>query len=64
VLNREFGDVVGSSCEVGNCGTCKIRVTCGKVEHRGTALTEEDKQGEMLACVSRGVGRIVVEYEE
>ena len=64
VLNREFGDVVGSSCEVGNCGTCKIRVTCGQVEHRGTALTEGEKKGEMLACVSRGIGRITVEYEE
>lgn len=64
VLNREFGDVVGSSCEVGNCGTCKIKVTCGQVEHRGTALTKEEKGSEMLACVSRGVGRIIIEYDE
>ncbi|KAI1634846.1 pyruvate kinase-like protein [Biscogniauxia mediterranea] len=56
------GDVVPSSCEVGNCGTCKVVVKCGEVEHRGTGLGEEEKrEGAMLSCVSRGVGRIVVE---
>lgn len=65
VLQRVFGEgVVGSSCEVGNCGTCKVKVTCGKVEHRGTALSEEDKEGEMLSCVSRGVGKIEIEIGE
>ncbi|CCC09030.1 unnamed protein product [Sordaria macrospora k-hell] len=33
----------------------------GRVEHRGTALSAEEKEGAMLACVSRGVGRIVIE---
>jgi ferredoxin-NADP reductase len=61
VLEKAFGDVVASSCGVGNCGTCRVRVKCGKVEHRGTALTGEDKEKEMLTCVSRGVGRIVIE---
>ncbi|KAI1486564.1 pyruvate kinase-like protein [Biscogniauxia mediterranea] len=55
-------DVVPSSCEVGNCGTCKVLVKSGEVEHRGTGLGEEEKrEGAMLSCVSRGVGRIVVE---
>jgi ferredoxin-NADP reductase len=64
VLQREFGDVVGSSCEVGNCGTCKVRLMCGKVEHRGTALSAEEKGDEMLSCVSRGVGKIEIEIGE
>lgn len=64
VLQREFGDVVGSSCEVGNCGTCKVTVKCGQVEHRGTALTLEEKEGALLSCVSRGVGKIEIEIGE
>ncbi|KAF2138207.1 uncharacterized protein K452DRAFT_290792 [Aplosporella prunicola CBS 121167] len=55
---RDAGLDVPSSCEAGNCGTCKVRVVAGRVEHRGTALSENEKKGEMLSCVSRGVGRI------
>ncbi|KAH8880020.1 MOSC domain-containing protein [Thozetella sp. PMI_491] len=61
VLQREFGDDIPSSCEVGNCGTCKINLKEGRVDHRGTALAEEEKATSMLACVSRGIGRIAVE---
>ncbi|KAH9906887.1 PK beta-barrel-protein domain-containing protein-like protein [Xylariomycetidae sp. FL2044] len=63
VLRRELGDEeeVPSSCEVGNCGTCKVNVLRGTVEHRGTALMEEEKGRAMLSCVSRGVGRIAIE---
>ena len=64
VLQREFGtDAVASSCEVGNCATCKITVRSGRIDHRGTALTEEEKAAGdcMLSCVSRGVGRIEIE---
>lgn len=62
VLQRRFGvDDVASSCEVGNCGTCKIRLRSGRVEHRGTGLTDEEKGETMLSCVSRGIGRIAVE---
>ncbi|PSR89039.1 MOSC domain-containing protein [Coniella lustricola] len=62
VLQRTFGDeAVPSSCEVGNCGTCKIRLKKGRVEHRGTGLPEDEKGENMLACVSRGLGQIEVE---
>ncbi|KAK4494891.1 hypothetical protein PRZ48_014247 [Zasmidium cellare] len=61
---KEAGFDVPSSCEVGTCGTCRIKVRKGRVEHRGTGLAEEDKDGEMLCCVSRGVGDIVVEDPE
>jgi ferredoxin-NADP reductase len=60
VLQKHF-DNVHSSCGVGNCGTCKIVLREGHVDHRGTALTNEEKADSMLSCVSRGVGRIVVE---
>jgi ferredoxin-NADP reductase len=68
-LRRRFeGDeqqqqlVPPSSCEVGNCGTCVVRLRAGRAEHRGSALGEEDwASGSMLSCVSRGVGRITIE---
>lgn len=62
-LRARFGaDQVPSSCEVGNCGTCVVRLRAGRADHRGSALGEEDKAaGSMLSCVSRGVGRITIE---
>jgi ferredoxin-NADP reductase len=61
VLKREFGDGVASSCEVGNCGTCRVPLMAGEVLHRGSALTAEERVGSMLSCVSRGIGRIEIE---
>jgi ferredoxin-NADP reductase len=58
---RDAGFDVPSSCEVGNCGTCRVGARRGKVEHRGTWLLEGEKEGAMLACVSRGVGRIILD---
>ncbi|KAI9172428.1 Carnitine monooxygenase reductase subunit [Paramyrothecium foliicola] len=52
VLHREIEDVP-SSCEVGNCGTCKVAVKEGRVDHRGTALTEADKSGAMRITLGR-----------
>ncbi|KAK5987493.1 Carnitine monooxygenase reductase subunit [Cladobotryum mycophilum] len=60
VLKREFGDVA-SSCEVGNCGTCKVALKSGRADHRGSALMPEEKDTAMLTCVSRGIGRIAIE---
>jgi ferredoxin-NADP reductase len=60
VLRREYPDIA-SSCEVGNCGTCKLSVRRGRVDHRGTALLPEEKETAMLSCVSRGIGRVVVD---
>ncbi|PVH73804.1 putative vanillate O-demethylase oxidoreductase [Cadophora sp. DSE1049] len=59
---REAGLEIGSSCEVGNCGTCKVTVCKGKVEHRGTGLMEIEKADSMLSCVSRGIGRITIDF--
>lgn len=61
---REAGLEVGSSCETGNCGTCRVFVKCGKIDHRGTGLSNEEQKSEMLSCVSRGVGHIEIGLPE
>ena len=59
---REAGLEVDSSCEAGNCGTCRVDVCSGQVEHRGSALSEEDRKEAMLSCVSRGIKHIVIDF--
>lgn len=61
---REAGLEVGSSCETGKCGTCRVAVRCGKIDHRGTGLTKEEQNKEMLSCISRGIGHIEVELPD
>lgn len=42
------------SCQQGFCGTCRIKVTDGTVEHRDTLLTDPERDaGYLLTCVSR-----------
>jgi ferredoxin len=42
------------SCRQGFCGTCRTRVLGGQVDHRGSLLTEPERNdGMMLVCVSR-----------
>jgi len=60
---RAAGLEVASSCETGSCGTCRIGMKSGKVSHRGEGLTKEEQGKEMLCCVSRGEGHIVVELD-
>ncbi|KAH8668421.1 pyruvate kinase-like protein [Xylariales sp. PMI_506] len=61
ILNGAGFDIE-SSCLVGNCGTCMVDYCNGEIEHRGLALEEEQKSETMLACVSRGKGRIVIDF--
>ncbi|KAF2804644.1 PK beta-barrel-protein domain-containing protein-like protein [Mytilinidion resinicola] len=58
---RETGFDIPSSCEAGNCGTCQVTVCGGRIEHRGTGLTDEEKENTMLSCVSRGIGEVSLE---
>jgi len=58
---KDAGFDIPSSCETGSCGTCRIPLKKGRVDHKGTSLSEEEKQNEILTCVSRGIGNIVVE---
>jgi ferredoxin-NADP reductase len=47
------------SCQQGYCGTCKVKVLAGQVDHRGRTVVGDD---EMLVCVSRAKGdRLVIE---
>ncbi|WP_329443974.1 PDR/VanB family oxidoreductase [Streptomyces canus] len=42
------------SCRQGFCGTCRVRVTQGRVDHRDRRLTATERAaGAMLPCVSR-----------
>ena len=58
---KTVGMDIDSSCEVGNCGTCKVDVCSGRVEHKGTGLMEDEKKSSMLSCVSRGIGQIILD---
>jgi tetrachlorobenzoquinone reductase len=46
-----------SSCEMGFCGTCEVRVVDGEVDHRDDLYTEAERAtgGCMLVCVSRAL---------
>lgn len=50
------------SCEQGFCGTCQQRVVSGEIDHRDELLTDEEREGSMLICVSRaGSERLVLD---
>ena len=47
------------SCQQGYCGTCKVKVLAGQVDHRGPTVVGDD---EMLVCMSRAKGdRLVID---
>jgi ferredoxin-NADP reductase len=52
-LNRT-GVAAPYSCQQGFCGTCRVRVLDGEVQHRDTLLTDPERSaGYLLTCVSR-----------
>lgn len=55
---RKSGVPVPSSCEVGGCGTCLLRVLDGEVMHRDFYLseTEQAENQQIISCVSRAQG--------
>ncbi|OBG26482.1 PDR/VanB family oxidoreductase [Mycobacterium sp. 852002-51057_SCH5723018] len=56
---RDVDPATPYSCRQGFCGTCKVRVLAGQVDHRGRVAAGED---EMLVCVSRACGdRVVID---
>jgi phthalate 4,5-dioxygenase reductase component len=60
---RAAGFRMPSSCESGTCGSCKMRLVGGEVEHRDLVLTDEERQGRVLICVSRARdGELVLEW--
>ncbi|MEO8856472.1 MAG: PDR/VanB family oxidoreductase [Burkholderiaceae bacterium] len=50
---REHGVTVPSSCESGTCGTCRTGLLAGEAEHRDMVLSDEEKENQIMVCVSR-----------
>ena len=51
---ERVGIPLASSCRVGQCGTCEMRVLAGDPDHRDRCLSEgEMNEGKIIACVSR-----------
>ncbi|SNT14959.1 PDR/VanB family oxidoreductase [Rhodococcoides kyotonense] len=57
---REVVPDVAYSCQQGFCGTCRVRVLHGSPEHRDSRLSSEEREREMLICVSRSTGGKIV----
>lgn len=53
---RANGLDVPSSCETGTCGTCRVKVLAGAVDHRDLVLSHAEKADTMMICVSRAKG--------
>jgi phthalate 4,5-dioxygenase reductase subunit len=50
---RAAGYEQRSSCESGSCGTCRTGLLAGEAEHRDFVLTEQERAGAIMICVSR-----------
>lgn len=57
---RERRPGIAYSCQQGFCGTCRVGVLGGSVEHRGSAAFGRTEDS-MLLCVSRGRGRLTLD---
>lgn len=56
---RKQGLKPASSCESGICGTCRMRVISGEVDHRDMVLSAEERLTFMMPCVSRAAGAML-----
>lgn len=57
---RRNGVPVTSSCEAGVCGTCRLAVLGGEVEHHDSVLSEDERLSSVIACVSRAASPEIV----
>ncbi|MGA7809956.1 PDR/VanB family oxidoreductase [Bradyrhizobium sp.] len=58
---EENGLKIPTSCEQGLCGTCKVKVLEGEVDHRDKRLSPQQRtEGFFLACVSRAKGDMLL----
>lgn len=58
---RRHGIRVPSSCEVGTCGSCRTRWLAGEPDHRDLVLSPEERRQEMMICVGRAKGELVLD---
>ncbi|EHB45692.1 Phthalate 4,5-dioxygenase [Mycolicibacterium rhodesiae JS60] len=52
------GHAIPNLCHQGVCGECRVPVRSGAVLHRDLYLTDDERREGMMACVSRGTGRV------
>jgi vanillate monooxygenase ferredoxin subunit len=52
---KEHGFAVRSLCREGVCGTCRVAVVAGMVDHRDDCLDDADRAHALQACVSRAM---------
>jgi phthalate 4,5-dioxygenase reductase component len=52
---RQHGIEVDSSCEAGVCGTCRLRLVAGDVDHRDNFLSQDERRASVISCVSRAL---------
>lgn len=57
---RVNGYDIPSSCEVGLCGTCRVRYLEGTPDHRDLVLQDDEKAQELLVCCSRSLSKTLV----
>lgn len=50
---RDAGVKTVSSCESGTCGSCKTKLIAGDVDHRDMVLMDDEKDKNIMICVSR-----------
>jgi NADH oxidoreductase Hcr len=62
-LALDHGLSVAYSCRAGQCGTCKVTLLEGSVEQDCTnaPTPDDEKEGHVLSCQARPVGRVVVD---
>lgn len=61
---RANGFRVPSSCESGTCGSCKMKLVSGEVEHRDFVLESDEYDSAIMVCVSRGKGNVEIDFED
>jgi phthalate 4,5-dioxygenase reductase subunit len=52
---RGHGLAVPSSCESGTCGTCRTMLLSGEADHRDLVLLPEERDNQIMVCVSRAL---------
>ena len=57
---RASGQQVSSSCESGNCGSCRTGLLAGVAEHRDSVLSEDEQTSHIMVCVSRAISNELV----
>jgi phthalate 4,5-dioxygenase reductase subunit len=57
---RSVGIRVPSSCESGTCGSCRTGLCSGTVDHLDLVLEENEKQTQIMICVSRATSEEIV----